>query len=359
MGNWTSDTMGGTGCSNLRGCNNEEDISDVPVEFSTGGGLSQGSSRGPNTYRIYVLGGTGSAEGRAQLSSVESMDVGISGNRAWDSVVSLQKPRLGACAAVLKNVLYSVGGWNAEEHDKSSECLDLTEEPPTWNDVAEMKAPRTFAGMTTIGGSMYVCGGMTTGSNEEKEVSWNTCTAEVYKTATKTWKGLPSMSVARLGPAVVAAQINGAECIVAIGGVDAKGKPLSSVEKLDISTMKWSGLIDLPSARAAGGAVCYKNEIYMFGGCAIDGVPTGTCFKLDKAQAAWVEIPELNVPRGGFGVALAGSTVVVVGGSAKHSGHLRGTEMLNLDKLGSPEGCWTLGPDMALERRYPAVAVHA
>merc|ERR1719272_2740824 len=120
----------------------------------------------------------------------------------------------------------------------------------------------------------------------------------MYNASTGLWHGLPSMNSARLGPAVVSAQIDGVECIVAIGGVDSQGQPIGSVEKLDLSTQKWSPMLDLPVARAAGGAVCYKNEIYVFGGCLIDGISTGSCVKLNKARTAWIEIQELNEPRG-------------------------------------------------------------
>eukprot|EP00656_Telonema_subtile_P005017 TRINITY_DN12281_c0_g1_i5.p2 TRINITY_DN12281_c0_g1~~TRINITY_DN12281_c0_g1_i5.p2 ORF type:complete len:252 (-),score=62.83 TRINITY_DN12281_c0_g1_i5:235-990(-) len=239
---------------------------------------------------------------------------------------------------------------------------------------SEMKAPRTFAGLTTHDGCLYVCGGMTTQKADSKEVQWNTSTVEKFFPQSSgqasensadenwfsdggKWKGLASMLSPRLGPAVVTLEVGNVQYICAIGGVDGDGTALKTAERLDPITQKWTRLPDLPEARAASAAVTYQGEVFVFGGCGLNGVPMDTALKLDRAAKGWKPIPSLNVPRGGFGAVLAGSVVVLIGGSTKFSAHLKSTELIDLETLDKPEAHWIRGPDMVSERRYPAVAV--
>jgi len=277
---------------------------------------------------IWALGGTGMSEGINHLMSVERLDVKACGDALtlaskWEPTVQMRTPRLGACGVWADGALYVVGGWNGSSHDCSMEkCVDGAE--LEWQSAAEMRAPRTFSGMAALGSVLYVCGGMT---------------------------------MQKAG--VVA---HGSDKIVVIGGVDGDGTALKSVEWLDTKTGTWHKLADLPEARAAPGAVIYEDDIYVFGGCGVDGVPLASGHKLadpfsSLANSAWEKMPEMRFPRGGFGMVCAKHLIVAIGGSSVNSQHLKETEYLNLKDLTTGTATWQPGPQMASERRYPATAV--
>jgi N-acetylneuraminic acid mutarotase len=310
---------------------------------------------------IYVLGGTGSSEGMSQLMSVERFDITAGMDQAWKDGVKMRTPRLGACGAFAGGALYIVGGWNGNAHDCTMEKF----EPATnkWSSSIGMRAPRTFSGMAALGNILYVCGGMTMQKSEDKDVQWNTSTVEYFDT-TKTppkWEGITSMQSPRLGPAVVAF---GTQRIIALGGVDGDGTALSSVEILDVTQNAWTFIKPLPEARAAPGAVVHENTIYIFGGCGVDGVPLRSGFSLklnedgtcDQNQD-WESMPPMGQARGGFGMVLAGSYIVAIGGSSVESQHLRTTEYINIADRAGGTFNWTNGPSMTHERRYPGVVV--
>lgn len=163
--------------------------------------------------------------------------------------------------------------------------------------------------------------------------------------------------------------------IIALGGTDADGNVLKSVEVFDTSTDKWSTsrqLLDLavppslPDPRTGAGAVIYKNTIYIFGGSDVDGVPLRSGFRLclneDGSLAEgtrWQPMPSMQHARAGFGLALAQSCCVAIGGNRVDSECLqestRETEYLDLDH--GVTALWRDGPAMAVERHYPCVVV--
>ena len=73
--------------------------------------------------------------------------------------------------------------------------------------------------------------------------------------------------------------------------------------------------------------------------------------------ASWVPMPPMQQARAGFGMVLAGTHIVAIGGSSEESAHLRTTETLNIADLAGGDAKWVEGPQMAHERRYPGVAV--
>jgi len=343
----------GSGCGGVRMC--EGDAPDKAATSTLGGdGVSSLSS-------IFVLGGTGSSEGMSQLMSVERFDITEGMDQLWKEGVKMRTPRLGACGAFSDGALYIVGGWNGNQHDCTMEKFEPAANK--WSSSIGMRAPRTFSGMAALGSILYVCGGMTMQKAEDKDVQWNTSTVEYFDTTKSPpkWEGITSMLSPRLGPAVVAF---GPGRIIALGGVDGDGTALSSVEILDVKANAWTNTIALPEARAAPGAVVHDNTIYIFGGCGVDGVPLKSGFSLklneDGTTAdgkGWVPMQPMDQARGGFGMVLAGTHIVAIGGSSVESQHLRTTEILNIADFKAGTAKWIAGPQMTHERRYPGVVV--
>lgn len=343
---------GESGCGGIRMCEG------VSADES----ISSLDNNATHSATIYVLGGTGSSEGMSQLMTVEKFDVprptDVKDQMSlgkWHESQKMSTPRLGACGAYADGCLYIVGGWNGTSHDCSMEKYNPVTK--VWTDSEEMRAPRTFSGMAALGSVLYVCGGMTMQKADEKDVQWNTSTVEKFDIARNQWEGVTSMGSPRLGPAVVA---HGTDKIIVLGGVDGDGTALQSVEWLDTNTNRWTALPDLQEARAAPGAVVHNNDIYIFGGCGVDGIPLSTGWRLRNPfgnNDGWEQMPPMNLPRGGFGMVLAGSVIVAIGGSSVDSQHLRDTEYLDLSQLTSGTAKWQVGEKMNHERRYPGVIV--
>jgi len=324
-------------------------------EFTLGSGpVSSSGLALERSFYIYSVGGVDRKLGGWPIASAERLCINKNGVGKWELIASLSKPRLGACVGIVNNKLYAMGGWSGTKHDTSVESIDLFGEHAAWVSEPAMNDSSTFANSATVGGNMYVCGGMTSGIREGKQVLWTTSAVKMLDCSSKQWSRLPAMKDSRLGPAVAECVLNGTSCIVAIGGVNGEGDALSSCEVLDLTTRKWSYLPNLPSVRAAACVVAYKDTIYVLGGCGIGGTPVKSCLMLSYDGSAWLKFADMIEARGGFGASMLGSIVMAVGGDAHMERHLRSTEMCDLDS-DITSAYWRSGPEMNVERRYPGV----
>ena len=162
----------------------------------------------------------------------------------------------------------------------------------------------------------------------------------------------------------------GTSHIIALGGVDGEGIALASVEILDVVQNAWTLISPLPEVRAAPSAVVHDGTIFIFGGCNVDGVPlkSGRSLKLNRdsdsefarcvgsEQVHWVQMPDMLQARAAFGMVLAGSHIVAIGGSSVDSQHLNTTEFINIADIVGSAAKWANGCPMKHERRYCAVA---
>lgn len=310
-------------------------------------------------YKIYAVGGMGSGESR-QLDTVERLVI-QDGSFWWEEIASLSQARVGACAAVIDNTLYVVGGWGPNGHSNTMETLALGEISLGWTvSSIKMPLPLTFAGLATYGERLYVCGGGKPADGAEGDPGANLCSTNITMKLTpgQHWKRLHPMSVPRHGPAVATWVVDGKlgleQCLVVLGGIDDQGKYLRTAERFDLISERWSALPNLPEPLAAACAVVFRSQVFVLGGCGRDGV-TDTCWRLGKA--GWTQIPSLGTPRAAFGVVVAGSVVIAIGGSDANEIHLKSTEMLDLSTLNSPNSHWTQGPEMFTARRNLCVAI--
>ncbi|RKT98981.1 hypothetical protein C7H84_33940 [Burkholderia sp. Nafp2/4-1b] len=199
----------------------------------------------------------------------------------------------------------------------------------------------------------------------------------IYVLGSNGWKKGPPMDHARCG--LTLARAGAAGLIYAIGGYDNSGAAVPYVEAYDEKAMTWKSVASLPEPLADFAAVSWDGLIYVFGGtsqrnnaskastsvyvydpsddtwvsggilpapvwygrAAVGpddyiylvggkdnyGKDLGTTLRFDPILEEWAPLPyTLNVPRSGFGIAMAGDNKIYVLGGQSGSSALASIE---------------------------------
>ncbi|MEM6673066.1 MAG: kelch repeat-containing protein [Planctomycetota bacterium] len=150
----------------------------------------------------------------------------------WTSLPDLPEPRSSHRAVVVGDTLYVAGGWNLQGNSKSSEwhddvvALDLTSPESGWTSIEAPFRARAL-GAATVGGKLFVVGGITPDRDISKDV-------RIYDPETGTWsEGEPfpdfgfGITVAADGEQLYASGSSGT-----VYALDATGKDWTSVATL-------------------------------------------------------------------------------------------------------------------------------
>lgn len=133
--------------------------------------------------------------------------------------------------------------------------------------LAPLKAPRAGLGLAALNGRLYAVGGYTLANAAADTPSPDTL-VQVYDPGTNTWLasgdpgGPARMPTLRHGFAVAA--LNGR--IVVVGGKNALGATLRTVEAYDPALNTWSTLAPMPTARSILAVVARQGRLYALGG---------------------------------------------------------------------------------------------
>src|SRR5262245_48310044 len=129
--------------------------------------------------------------------------------------------------------------------------------------------------------------------------------------APASWTTAPPRLQARAAHAVVRV----GDSILAIGGTNANGYPVSSVERFD--GHRWRPETRLPVAGGlnATAAVAIGRRVYVLGGFVGTGnVPTARVSVYDTSTRTWSRAADLPSPRGGHAAVVVGGRIHVLGG---------------------------------------------
>jgi len=202
--------------------------------------------------KIYVIGGT---DGCCQVSRVDRFDPAA--NR-WDTVAPLPWLRQGLGACANQGLVYAVGGFagipGGGEYSSKAAIFQPDGGAGYWTEIDSLDMPRASFGIDTVGGAIYVAGG----------VFFNTLSqAEYYSSCPEGWNPVPrAMNSARGGLACVGYD----RYLCALGGTDDNHDYLGSVEVLDCSTGMWNVVEPLNTPRAYFSAAIVGNDIIVIGG---------------------------------------------------------------------------------------------
>jgi len=226
---------------------------------------------------------------------------------AWTTRQSLPEAVLDAGGGSIGGKFYMVGGKNSADHISKMFIYDpVTDSWQTGPDLPgeAVENPAVAA----FDDKLYVFGGST------GPFSGAVTNAAVFDAVS--WTILPPMTTARGGAAVQV--VDGK--IYVIGGMDATGASLSSVEIYDPVSNSWTTGTPMLTRRDNPGAAIFDDVLYVFGGRTrnADGsVVDGTLASMelyDPTADIWTAGPSMNVPRRTMSVGTISGRAQVMGG---------------------------------------------
>ena len=115
---------------------------------------------------------------------------------------------------------------------------------------------------------------------------------------------------------ITSAVLNGK--IYVIGGLNAAGKNIASVEVYDLGTDKWSNttIAPLPETRDHAAAAAYNGKLYVVGGYDNMRNPSNKLFIYDLATNKWQEGKPMPTARGALTAAFINGTLYAIGGNS-------------------------------------------
>ena len=163
------------------------------------------------------------------------------------------------------------------------------------------------------------------------------------------WEWGPTMNTGRWYHAVATL---GGSLLYASGGFDSDLNTLASVEMLDVGAgtgTTWAAVAPMLGPRARHAAASIGNLLYIFGGCSDYGCTAGHVLASVEVfypgAQAWIALDAsaMPAPRSDFGVAVLGSSILLLGGSTgfPFEGNL---DTWKFEQIGSPHpysGAWS------------------
>lgn len=198
--------------------------------------------------RLYIVGGY-----RDSPRGTEASDRGwVLFDRRWHPLPVLPEPRAAGGAAIVRNLLYVVGGTRAAGGGAlATTSLYLDLRTLRWRFFRGLSPPREHLGVAALGGRVYAVGGRTAG------IDTNVRTAEAYDTRARVWSRLPDAPTVRGGGSAATAD----RLIVSAGG-EAPGRTIAAVDAYDPSTGRWRSLPPSPRPRHGIGLVGIGRTAY-------------------------------------------------------------------------------------------------
>eukprot|EP00118_Oscarella_pearsei_P009849 m.57751 g.57751 ORF g.57751 m.57751 type:complete len:596 (+) comp34758_c0_seq3:50-1837(+) len=249
---------------------------------------------------IYVMGGRNS---RHCLNTAEKYDIETD---EWTPVPPMKEVRTAVGLASVDGVLYAVGG---ERETPSlhqtlylSSCEKFDPRKGCWQSVSSMHFQRSFVGVTSYDGRLFVFGG------EDGDTSYNS--VECYDHNINQWMVLPDMRLNRSGAGVAVLD----DKIYVVGGHDHTVHH-NSVEIFDPADNTWSFCADMTLARSGVGVCVIDGILYAFGGRNRTlNIYYDVVERYDAMSNRWERLPHMISIRAWPAVAAHGGIAYVCGG---------------------------------------------
>jgi hypothetical protein len=246
--------------------------------------------------------------------ATEARPSGGPGN--WHDVATMPTARTNFASAVVGSFVYAAGGYDRVDETKVVERYDP--KLNQWTTRQPLPQPRGGDAGASLNGLLYVAGGYITPSVGPDEL---TATVLVYDPKRDSWSNVAPMHTPRERLRLVAA----GRFLYAIGGVDANGNSLTTVEQYNPRTNQWVTIAPLQASRAFPG-VAYTSiaghpVIVVVGGAELASNsivgPRQTTEVLNIATGTWHTLNVLLDPgRGGLSCAIgADGALLAIGGA--------------------------------------------
>jgi N-acetylneuraminic acid mutarotase len=246
--------------------------------------------------------------------------------------------RLEASATGLGSRVVVVGGFEAATLEVSTEVLQYDPFLDEWSKLA-VDAPKTLthAGLTSIGGSLYLLGGLEGSAFVPSATSYR-----LRPQTTLAWEALADMPAgeARGAAAVVASSGH----IFLLGGETAAG-PTDSILDYEVASNTWTVYpARLPTPRSHAIAMREGDGTFILAGGIGSQGPLGDTWALRFGATMWEPRASMTTPRGGCAYGVVYGQLVCAGGE-QIAAVSRSVEVYDptLDT-------WTVSAEMPVER---------
>jgi len=194
-----------------------------------------------------------------------------------------------------------------------------------WREEASMLQARAHHGAASLGGNLYVGGGITNCGDSHCQTE----KVEMYTPSTKTWAQVSAMSRARKGLAFAADDVagllyaaGGMDCMESCGGIPVEY--LATFEVYNPALDIWTTLPSMPTPRTDLSLAVVDSKVYAVGGCGGDGTvldakncdPLSVMEVYDPTTQSWTSGSSLILPRHGFNLGIYGTQLIAAGGSS-------------------------------------------
>ena len=177
----------------------------------------------------------------------------------------------------------------------------------TWSARASVPTTRDFMGVGVVNDVLYVVGGVEYTPPPHRMSG----TLNAYDPATDSWSVRASMPTRRSFVGV--GTVDG--ILYVVGGLDDVGTPLTTVEAYDPLTDSWSSRAPVPVASMDGPEIGVVDGIlYAVSSGFTDGVPSTTIEAYDPVRNSWHTMAPAPVTRWWPGVGVVNGAMYLVGG---------------------------------------------
>lgn len=263
--------------------------------------------------RIYAFGGGGRA-----FQSLNSSVVYDSDTRVWHDMMAMPSLRSGSVAVCDKDRILVMGG-GFKQANGQFQFLRTVEiyypEQNRWERGPDLLQPHDYPAVALLDGYVYVMGGHHPDawrSGPKTDPGFAFC--ERLNLASMQWEQIADLPTPRFALAAVTV---GSE-IWCFGGVAFTPEGFNNfdmVEVYDPSVNRWRDKpeLRLPWQAAGLGACVHQGKVYIFGGYSGPGIHAGAAV---FEQAQWRSLPPMPSPRAAMGVASVSDGIYLIGGWA-------------------------------------------
>ena len=240
--------------------------------------------------------------------SLVLVSIHINAQNGWTMKSQIPTQRAGACACVVDNKIYVIGGITGSP-GYSDLAVNEVYDPSTdtWQTKAPLPQARGYLSCAVVNGIIYAIGG-----------GYPTATKRVdaYDPVTDTWTQKADMlSVRRSAQACVVDGI-----IYNIGGHKGNNQTSPNCEAYDPVTNTWTAKTDMPVGGGNLAATVYNDSIYVFGGSTYSPwAGFSYVYAYNTQTNSWAQKQSMPTARFGSQAFTIGNKIFVIGGGQNGS----------------------------------------
>lgn len=162
-----------------------------------------------------------------------------------------------------------------------------------------------------------------------------------------TWQTLPNLSAVRVYASICVRK----DVIYVVGGCDALGEPVATVEAFNTNANQWTVMKAMPTKRAAPIMDILDDKVLAVGGIGLTQLPVDAVEMFDFDKNDWIVLPPLSEALMGMGHVLKDNKMYIFGGMAADTNpreHLKCVELIK--KADNLTTRWQALPNMPTAR---------